>query len=134
MSSPHPPWDLWLLGCPVLQPYAFLPSIQQLLQAQGACLLPTHRLPVTLLFVVSPLNPYCPVDSMLYACSFYKTVLRSSFIVNLHTGLLVRAIRIKFLSSYLYGCLSRHKPIGLQFNVVTYTQETKDKTTVLENS
>lgn len=65
---------------------------------------------------------------------FIKQFLEALLIVNLHTGLLVRAIKIKFLSSYLYGCLSRHKPIGLQFNVVTYTQETKDKTTVLENS
>lgn len=54
--------------------------------------------------------------------------------MNLHAGLLVRTIAVKFLSSYLYGYLSRHKPIDLHFNVVTYIQDTKDKTTVLENS
>lgn len=66
---------------------------------------------------------------MLYACSFSKTVLSHFtsevlFIVNVCARLLTSNLKIKFSSSYPYGYLSVHQPIHLQFNVVTYTQET----------
>lgn len=54
--------------------------------------------------------------------------------MNLLAGLLIGNIKIKFLSGYLHGYLSVHKPVAFQFYVLTYTQETKDKITVLETS